>query len=414
MIPLNEGNPSELDILADEVQRGFDESGKLPDRLKRYAFARDRALINLTQVDERINALLTSGHKQSNILGDSFSSPDPYLQHLEKLRPRLADCGSYLVFKNYFTTGKVRLTAANFCMVHLLCPLCAIRRGSKTLEAYLLRFEIIKREHPALKLSMLTLTVKNGDDLEERFKHLKKSLKKMFEWRRKTLDGKAGYHSEFAKIAGLVGSIEITKDGALDGSASGWHPHAHIMVLHDERFDYSALQAEWLKITGDSHVLNVTACKHPQDPAKDFLEVFKYAVKFSDLTPAQNIEAYEVMQGHRLLFSAGLFWGVDVPKSNLDEELEDLPYFELFYQYLAGSGYNLVKTVHSEDIQIPDLPPVDSRREFFRKNMEAHMKGWKKRKDVTRNEKRPERTRCSAWAASLVRGSRKQYGQGDG
>ena len=408
MIPLNEGNPSELDILADEVQRGFDESGKLPDRLKRYAFARDRALINLTQVDERINALLASGHNQSNILGDSFSSPHPYLQHLDKLRPRLADCGSYLVFKNYFTTGKVRLTAANFCMAHLLCPLCAIRRGSKTLEAYLQRFEIIKREHPEFKLSMLTLTVKNGDDLEERFNHLRNSLRKMFERRRKAIAGARGWHSEFAKIAGLVGSIEITKDGALDGSASGWHPHAHIMVLHDERFDYTALQAEWLKITGDSHVLNVTPAKHPDNPAQDFLEVFKYAVKFSDLTPAQNIEAYEVMHGHRLLFSAGLFWGVDVPKSNLDEELEDLPYFELFYQYLAGSGYNLVKTVHSEDIQSPDLPPIDSRREFFRKNMEAHMRGWKKRKDVTRNDKRPERSRCSTWAASLVSSSRKR------
>lgn len=399
MIPLNEGNPSELLDLAAEVQRGFDESGKLPDRLKRCAFARERALINLTQVDERINELA------------GFFSP--HRKHLEKIRPRLARCGSYLVFKNYFTIGKVRLTAADFCMAPLLCPLCAIRRGSKMLKAYLLRFEIIRTNNLSLKLSMLTLTVKNGDDLEERFKHLKKSLSKMIEWRRKTLDGKAGYHSEFAKIAGLVGTIEVTKDGGKgDIKETGWHPHAHIMVLHDERFDYKALQAEWFKITGDSHVLNVTSAKHPQDPAKDFLEVFKYAVKFSNLTPAQNVEAYEVMHSHRLLFSAGLFWGVDVPKSNLDEE-KDLPYFELFYQYLAGSGYNLAKTTHSEDIQLPDLPPVDSRREFFRKNMEAHMRGRKRRKDVTRNDKRPERSRCSAWAASLIRGSRKQFFKND-
>jgi hypothetical protein len=92
------------------------------------------------------------------------------------------------------------------------------------------------------------------------------------------------------------------------------------MVLHDERFDYAALQAEWLKITGDSHVLNVAPAQHPSDPAQDFLEVFKYALKFSDLTPEQNLEAYQVMRRKRLLFSAGLFRGVDVP-----EDLTDTP-----------------------------------------------------------------------------------------
>lgn len=351
MKPLNEGNPREQLSLQAEVQRGFDESGKLPDRLKRYAFARERALINLSQIDLFITQFSTIKREIcSPLTGEQITLEhyNPFIRKLESIRPRLAQCGDYLSFKQYYTVGKVRLTAANFCMVHLLCPLCAIRRGSKTLEAYVKRFEIRKAENPTLKLSMLTLTVKNGDDLGERFKHLKKSLKKFLEWRRKTRDGKAGYHSEFGKIAGLVGSIEITKDGALDGSASGWHPHAHIMVLHDERFDYVALQAEWLKITGDSHVLNVTAAKHPEDPARDFLEVFKYALKFADLTPAQNLEAYQVMNGKNLLFSAGLFRGVEIPESMVDEDLDDLPYVELFYRYLPGSGYNLEEHRDSE------------------------------------------------------------------
>lgn len=347
MKPLNEGNPSEHDSLAAEVQRGFDESGKLPDRLKRYAFARERALINLSEIEKLETKKLET--YISPLTGEQVSFlPSPFIRKLESIRPRLAQCGDYLSFKHYYTAGKVRLTAANFCMVHLLCPLCAIRRGSKSLEAYIRRFEIIKTEKPSLKLSMLTLTVKNGDDLGERFAHLKKSLKKFMEWRRKTLDGKAGYHSEFAKIAGLVGSIEITKDGALDGSASGWHPHAHIMVLHEERFDYISLKGEWLKITGDSHVLNVTPAKHPNDPAQDFLEVFKYALKFSDLTPAQNLEAFQVMNGKNLLFSAGLFRGVEIPESMLDEDLDDLPYIELLYRYLPGSGYNLEEHKDSE------------------------------------------------------------------
>jgi hypothetical protein len=353
MESLKRGNPLTTEALAGEVERGFDESGKLPDRLKRYGFARERALINVSEIEARINALGVS----------------PWSKHLESVKPKVAACGHQLGFKHYYTVGKVRLTSANFCKNHLLCPLCAIRRGSKTLEAYLSRYQVIMSENPGLKFSMLNLTIKNGPDLAERFQHLKKSLSLMLEWRRKTLSGKAGYHSEFAKIAAMVGSIEITKDGALDGSASGWHPHAHIIVLHSERFDYKELQAEWLKITGDSHVLKVIPAQHPNDPAQDFLEVFKYALKFSELTPSDNLHAYEVMRGKHLLFQAGLFRGVDVPEDLTDTPLDQLPYIELFYQYIAGSGYNLTETRDSEELEaVPDYlsgytaPQMDYRR----------------------------------------------------
>jgi hypothetical protein len=49
------------------------------------------------------------------------------------------------------------------------------------------------------------------------------------------------------------------------------------------------------------------------------------------------------MNGKNLLFSAGFFRGVVIPESQLDEELDDLPYIELFYQYFSGSGYNISK-----------------------------------------------------------------------
>jgi hypothetical protein len=52
------------------------------------------------------------------------------------------------------------------------------------------------------------------------------------------------------------------------------------------------------------------------------------------------------------LFSAGLFWGVDVPESNLDEELEELPYFLRLYTYMAGSGYNLTSVDHKDDLPV--------------------------------------------------------------
>jgi len=58
MNPLNEGNPSELLDLAAEIQRGFDETGKLSVRLIRYAFARERALINLSELENLVTKKL--------------------------------------------------------------------------------------------------------------------------------------------------------------------------------------------------------------------------------------------------------------------------------------------------------------------------------------------------------------------
>jgi len=322
----NGGNPNENIDLAGEFQRGFDETGKHPARIQRYSFAHQRTMVNLSHIRQKIE------------LGDCSRS-------LEKAHFRLANCGHYLVFRDFYTTGKIKLTKANFCDHHLICPLCAIRRGSKNLNAYLERFNCIIAENPNLRLSMLTLTVKNGEDLKERFLHIKAAVEKMLERRRKTIAKARGWNSEFGKILGLVGAYEVTKDGGIgEVKETGWHPHAHLMVLHSESFDYSALQAEWLAITGDSHVLRVDAAHRPDDPAEDFLEIFKYAVKFSDLSPEENLHAYEVLSGHRLLFSAGLFRGVKVPESLLDDGIfEDLPYIDKFYEYFERSGYNLVK-----------------------------------------------------------------------
>ena len=60
------------------------------------------------------------------------------------------------------------------------------------------------------------------------------------------------------------------------------------------------------------------------------------AVKFSDLELAQNWEAAQVLKGKRLLNSFGLFRGVEVPESLLDEPLDSLPYWDRFYRFLGG------------------------------------------------------------------------------
>lgn len=252
-----------------------------------------------------------------------------------KISRNLASCGHYLLFRDYFTVGKVRLHAAKFCNKHLLCPLCAIRRGAKQVQAYLERLNIILGESPDLQLSLVTLTVKDGEDLGERFRHLTGAFRNYQQSRRSYERGKGPY-VELARIEGAVGSYEFKR-----GKNSGqWHPHLHMVALHRGELDAQRLSSDWLKQTGDSFIVDVTPFHAGRDPVDGFLEVFKYALKFSDLDVEDNWHGYEVLSGKRLVFSFGRFYGVEVPEAMTDDELEGEPFVELLYRFFKGSGYS--------------------------------------------------------------------------
>ena len=72
------------------------------------------------------------------------------------------------------------------------------------------------------------------------------------------------------------------------------------------------------------------------DPVEGFLEVCKYALKFSDLSLSDNYHAFEIMSGMRLIDAHGVLRGVEIPNTLLDEIIESEPYLELFYRYLNG------------------------------------------------------------------------------
>lgn len=294
-------NPQFEEPLAGELEKGADSAEALPRRIERYGKARERA----TQMAD---------YAQSH-------------NHQKEFR-LLDGCGNYLQFRHYYTVDKVRLHAANLCRKHLLCPLCAIRRGSKALSAYLDRYQAIKAEKPKLRPFFVTFTVKNGPDLWERFLHLRQNLQRMH--KRRSL--KRGQF-EVEKAAGAVWSYEVTNRG------NGWHPHAHAIWLCEDAPDERALKAEWEALTGDSFQVKVVAMEG--DEVDGFLEVFKYSLKFGDLDLADNWTAYETLSGENLLASFGCFRGVVVPEALLDEPLDDLPFIDLLYRYIKGVGYSL-------------------------------------------------------------------------
>lgn len=295
--------------LAAESQVGADDASGLPVRLTRYSKAHHRAVEM---------AHYASGRNEV------------------KVAQKLEQCGSYLLFRDYHQTGKVRLHAADFCKKHLLCPLCAIRRGAKMLKSYLHRLSVVLAENPELKPYLVTLTVKNGDDLRERFQHLHGSIQRLHKMRHRGRNAELGQAS---KAAGAVWSYEF-KRGANSG---GWHPHVHAVWLCKEAPDAAELSREWHKITGDSFIVDARPFHDDEDILGGFLEVFKYAVKFSDLPLADNWHGFEVLSKKRLIASFGAFRGIPEPDDLADDDshLDDEPFLELMYRFAQGVGYTL-------------------------------------------------------------------------
>lgn len=294
---------------------GDSQADGLPSRIARYSRAKERALAMR-------DYLVTIGETKA------FEAAG-----------LLQACGNYLHFRHYYTVDQVRLHAAHFCKQHLICPLCAIRRSSKTLERYLERFHVIQAARPDLKPYLTTFTVLDGPDFWERWRHLYACFQVLKDRRRNFLSGsRSAPWTEFAKVAGAVGSYEFKR-----GKGSGlWHPHLHMVTLCASSPNQYALRSEWEAITTDSFMVDVRPFYKGQPPAEGFMEVMKYAVKFGSMPLPDNWEVAQSLKGARLLFSIGEFRGVEVPDKLTDEPLDELPYFDLFYRYISESGYNLV------------------------------------------------------------------------
>lgn len=252
--------------------------------------------------------------------------------------PSLEECGDYLRFQYYHQRDIARLAGANFCKIHLLCPLCAIRRGARSLRIYLEKWEQIRQENPNLVLWFVTFTVRNGFDLGERFDHLNQSITKLINNRNKNKHRNT-IPTEFAKVEGGIGSFETTFS-----DTHGWHPHVHfIMALEKENeINPEKLSAEWRRMTGDSFIVDARPVYG--EPVEAFVEICKYALKFSDMRAEQNFEAFLTLRSRRMFRSFGCFYGVKIPEDLNDEEMDlDEPYTEFIYRYFHSIGYQCVE-----------------------------------------------------------------------
>ena len=265
-----------------------------------------------------------------------------------KSAQKLQGCGNFLLFKNFYTIDKVKLTKLQVCNQHLLCPFCAAIRASKAIQKYTARVDEVLSKNRKLKPVLITFTVKNGEDLAERSNHLMKSFRTLLERRRDYLKKGRGFN-EFCKINGAMYSYENT----YNEQTKEWHPHLHMFALLDSWIDQEQLSETWHEITGDSFIVDVRKVKKTKDSGygKAAAEVCKYALKFGDLTVENTWEAFKVLKGKRLSGAFGSLYGVKIPDNPADEMDEnDLPYLEMLYKFVYGkhSYYDLAITRHVE------------------------------------------------------------------
>lgn len=293
-----------------------------------------------------------ASHKKRNELFADYLLSLPNLSPNDVIKfTRLKSCSTYLLFNHYLESDKIRLSGGNFCRIHLLCPMCAIRRAARKVRTYYEKYNQLKKENPSLKLSYAVLTVANGDNLEERFKHAEVSVRKLLQRRKdgqkakinpKTYGNYLNY-SLYSVVGGAY-SFEFKR-----GSGSNlWHPHCNLLMLSDEMIKVGALSKEWEGITGDSKIVYVKdksyvsdtelaekGLTREEDEKQVFIEVFKYALKFSELDFQDNLEVYNRLTGRHLVGTFGAFYGLKIDDDGADDP-SDEPYIQLLYKYLDG------------------------------------------------------------------------------
>ena len=306
------------------------EGGTLARRITKYERAKLRSLQML--------AFLENELKNSSI-------QDCRQQLIRKQVGLLRGCGTWLQFAYYFGwledsfRDEYRLVRACFCDQHLICNCCAIRRSIQKLNAYLERYRYIRKTKPHLTPYLITFTVKNGQDLRERFEHLVSSFRVLQDRRRRYLSvPKRHPFTQLAKVSGGVGTFECTYNMYRE-----YHPHFHLIGLCTAPPNHKPLVDEWREITGDSFIVDIRPFDDVLNPEMAFKEVFKYVLKFSTMPVDVNYQASRVLAGRRLLISFGDFWGVKVPDQLTDEPL-DREHVEYYFEWL-DNHYRLVEVI---------------------------------------------------------------------
>ena len=221
------------------------------------------ASANADEHNDRITRFATLKHRaknQENYLFSLAQFKDNYEKDVKneesikalKSAQKLNECGNYLLFKNFYTIGEVKLSKLRTCGQHLLCPFCAAIRASRAIQKYVERINQVLQEKSQAQACFNHAYRQKWFRPCRRSEHLMKSFRTLLERRRDYLKKGWGY-SEFCKVQGAMYSYENT----YNEKTGEWHPHIHMFALVDQWIDQQEFSEYWHSLTGDSMVVDV-------------------------------------------------------------------------------------------------------------------------------------------------------------
>ena len=247
----------------------------------------------------------------------------PWVLKNPNRKQRIRECCNMVAFRRYLETGDIQLVSSNFCKYDRICIACATKRAMRMIKKF--KDGVQKHELYEKKRYYIVLTIrhKQWDTLTELMDRLMLYKDKLARSYRNSKRESHKSKSFFSQFDGMVVSIEISHRG------TSWrHPHINILACSDNdihievwkhiRWDINEeLQAEWLEITnGTSFIHNIRKINVQKNhfTRSGIWEVFKYAIKFSDLSVEQLWEIMVAQHKHQYRFFAtyGIFRGWEI------------------------------------------------------------------------------------------------------
>lgn len=173
--------------------------------------------------------------------------------------------GSNVEVRNHLKTNKAFYSGLMICGSVWLCPVCAAKISEKRKNE--LTKAVTTHKNSGAFLSMLTLTVrhKRTDKLGTLLEAFNGAVSKMMTTKQ--------YH-EIRQEMGIIGRVKALE---VTHGFNGWHPHAHIVIFHENKTDLKKMEKRMYKLWS-------SACKK-----FSLSTTQEYGI---DLQGAEHVQAY--------------------------------------------------------------------------------------------------------------------------